>query len=1142
MSSVYSEVTAAYSRDRVLEKFDTAYNTLPYSIDDIKISHNDYLLGEVYNDVINKLYFNWLFLIANAEIFTATSPTSAVGSYNFNSSYSSSLGSLNTTASGTATLSTINEINITKFPNSTNNLIISYGRDNSYIFKTNNDYTSITGLLTGQQAEFNKSFEFSNIKSVDVSGDFLFILDSGTNSLYKFDISGLLYSDPAISRTGINDTTHPGRYLVKAVGGKGKTTRKNKLTNPESIKIYNNEIYVLDNGNFSIKVYDLNFNFVRDLVDKDLFLKDINNKPISITIDRESDISSTGKIFVLTKNGTITTYTVDFKNKQTYNPFGGYSSKFDSVYNEQRNFKKIVASKSNKNILYIITNKNIIKFYKTNLNKPINFFTNISINSSSFEQINSLDVESISGVDNLVFTSHLSSGKTKYSVVKDDNTNRKLYHNNCLSNYFTLDNIKINPQEVVNSVTFNKTTEKIIYNHSSFFENIHKKVYGKYSDSRTPIISTVIESTFALPSSFNITNDFYIGLNEPLLTDIINRPILKLYEQQEDLFNILKETFLNTNPPTNISEVLESKKDVVKKQKIQFVTLNQTVTAGSPVVYNITRDTTQGVVNFKLYNTTGVGTLTTVIDGFVLEDKPVTFSFDKGISSLSAVFYTESFKTGNNRTFDTIIFDPNSGAVIDQNNYIRTTTVKPSSAEYVISLSATNPSTVQESNSSTFAVIRTNAAYNTFFDEISCNIFTTNITTSDSDFQIIGSNGNYNGNPASDFMGLGNSQVSALSVHSTGTLVFQPGVSSIFLSISATRDAEDSGEIFSINLSNPDDSSKLSNKQQRITILEKLEPIDLNLNSSVYSINPGTNFNIWDVLSADSTYQNVSTTYPISARLTIDSSTFTDPLTVYSTDVNKGAIYLDAGTYTEPFKPGSILHIVVPANTYIVGKGGAGGSGIQWDSTTGTDLTNTNSITINGLVDSSDNFLIDGQDGGPAITLSAFDYFSVENSGYIYGGAGGGGAGVLPITANNMPEWNPLSASSGGGGGAGIGSNGFGTGGSKYTGVGNFVNNGSDGSQSSGGAGGTINLPAPAGSSTFYKVMSGADGGNLGQPGGGDDIPDDYVGRVYTWNADVSALAFRGEGGTVGEILSGAPNWNTKANDINTGTFLGSDV
>ena len=87
MSSIYSEVTATYSRDRVLEKFDTTLNTLPYTLDDIKISHNDLLLANVYNDTITKLYFNYLFLIANAEITTKTSPTTALSSYNYTDTY-----------------------------------------------------------------------------------------------------------------------------------------------------------------------------------------------------------------------------------------------------------------------------------------------------------------------------------------------------------------------------------------------------------------------------------------------------------------------------------------------------------------------------------------------------------------------------------------------------------------------------------------------------------------------------------------------------------------------------------------------------------------------------------------------------------------------------------------------------------------------------------------------------------------------------------------------------------------------------------------------------------------------------------------------------------------------------------------------
>ena len=59
-SSVYSEVTSVstygFERDRVLDKLKTASTTLPYTVDDITISHNDFAVSDVYNNSIRKLY------------------------------------------------------------------------------------------------------------------------------------------------------------------------------------------------------------------------------------------------------------------------------------------------------------------------------------------------------------------------------------------------------------------------------------------------------------------------------------------------------------------------------------------------------------------------------------------------------------------------------------------------------------------------------------------------------------------------------------------------------------------------------------------------------------------------------------------------------------------------------------------------------------------------------------------------------------------------------------------------------------------------------------------------------------------------------------------------------------------------------
>ena len=71
-SSVYSEVTSVstygYERDRVLDKLKIASEDLPYNVDDITISHNDFAIADVYNDSLRKLYSNYTFF-NNIHIF-----------------------------------------------------------------------------------------------------------------------------------------------------------------------------------------------------------------------------------------------------------------------------------------------------------------------------------------------------------------------------------------------------------------------------------------------------------------------------------------------------------------------------------------------------------------------------------------------------------------------------------------------------------------------------------------------------------------------------------------------------------------------------------------------------------------------------------------------------------------------------------------------------------------------------------------------------------------------------------------------------------------------------------------------------------------------------------------------------------------
>ena len=137
--SVYSEVTAVstsgFERDRVLDKLKIPSTGLPFSLEDIKISHNDFAVADVYNDSIRKLYSNYLFLIANAEITTKSSPLSSeLGFWSFplrEDGLEPELHSVTTnpvTGSSTSLLSATKETHIIKktYSNDTNDYFLYF--------------------------------------------------------------------------------------------------------------------------------------------------------------------------------------------------------------------------------------------------------------------------------------------------------------------------------------------------------------------------------------------------------------------------------------------------------------------------------------------------------------------------------------------------------------------------------------------------------------------------------------------------------------------------------------------------------------------------------------------------------------------------------------------------------------------------------------------------------------------------------------------------------------------------------------------------------------------------------------------------------------------------------------------------------
>ena len=1226
-SSVYSEVTSVstygFERDRVLDKLKLAASNLPYTVDDITISHNDFAVSDVYNDSIRKLYRNYLYLIANAELLTKSPPTSAASKFlNISNSMAGVMASVGSdphyeswTLGGSPThhLSGLQETHISLKTDGTEKFVyFNYSPDTSVISETDVDLETITTLISGNEVEFNKTFTFKNVVSVDIVDNLLFVLDKGANTAFKFDITGIITDDYALRRTGINDTTNPGRYLLKTIGGEGTSQTKNKLVRPNSLSVYKNRIYILDNGHNSVKVFDLDFNFIQEISSPNLFNNSNTGELVSIVVDQYSDTNESVYGYILSSKGKIIEYDI-YNNtlRQPQSLFNFYDTRLYTLsgLNENDSFKKIVNSKSVKNILYICNNGKIYKYYKSNLNQYIGvlelakstFNTAIKISGKDYEQqILSFDTTLYNGKEYIAVTTRVNSSisteqKVSTYVYVDEHVTTKLYSENLYTNYFTLSDILVLPQEIVNNITFNKTTKKLIYNHYSLFENLNKKVYSYYNtasgSAAVPTLCTVNYHQFTKPTSLNDSDNLYIGVNEPLLTDVINRPLKLLYDQQESLFDLIKEEALNNNPPDEISVRLpaatESYPNVISVKSNDSSTV--TVSGGSSIPMTITRTNVLSglpVCTFKYYTVLGTATANDIT--YIPPTEKSIGTFAKNETEKTIYVESYPFFTGAGRTFDFII-EENTNCVVDPDFNTVTTELTARGNLYTISLSGTSLS-INEGSTGRVEVKRyvtdssddgqaidpeVESSVNIQISPEASDRYTPTVPGSDTKSVVNGK--------LDDFPGTGNSQqVSAAKISSTSTVFFTDMITSVVFDISAIDTlAENPIQNLEIEIQNPSDGSVIDIARQNVLIDQERKTTNLFLSSisATYRADGTSNtlltcVNIWDALSASvsstnsTAFSTFSATNPFDVNFTIN-----EPLSVFSVSTVSAAIQFLPDH--DLVYSSNQLNIIVDEDSGLFGKGGAGGHGYMWAS--GSDFTEDE--TGNDDLSAFEHF---GEDGGPCIGNQAmgtyFDTISVFNSGKVYGGAGGGGGGVLGVSASTMINVSALSGGCGGGGGQGIHNHNAGAGGlaavssvevdteadgevtseetftqsSKYTHI--YLQNGADGDATSRGAGGgfstggsypTVTLNIGQVNITHYPAMTGMGGGNLGEAGGSDSDTMPIISN--SWDGGAPGTSFASicadwavrKGGDVGFIISDEVSFSQLLTSGSTGTFKG---
>jgi hypothetical protein len=245
----------------------------------------------------------------------------------------------------------------------------------------------------------------------------------------------------------------------------------------------------------------------------------------------EKDIND--NLFILTKTGVMfkTTLLLDSTLERINT---------DIVLDAGEFCKKIKISYNNSNIVYISTNKNVYKLFLNRLQNKIGKFiwsnpvSNLSLSNIATDE----DYDYI-----IIYDSN------KYSLYKENNNLISTLEKNYFKVYLESDIMF--KDEYFNNITFNRMLYKLIYNHDLFVSFLQSKLSYKYINYDLLLDSVSILSVEDMISLKKVkTLDYFVGVNEHVTPQVINRVFLKLLDYQKTILLGINPNIINTRYTT----------------------------------------------------------------------------------------------------------------------------------------------------------------------------------------------------------------------------------------------------------------------------------------------------------------------------------------------------------------------------------------------------------------------------------------------------------------------------------------------------------------------------------------------------------------------------------------------------------------
>ena len=419
----------------------------------------------------------------------------------------------------------------------------------SYIFayQLDNNNTMFDFVLSADGISLDEQLKFSKITSIaaDKINNILYINDRGKQQIYKTDIKTIINKD----RTGVRNIK-----LLNVMGGGGDSDTN--FTGNEYIEYGNGNIFVFDEVENSIKKFNEEFIFSIRYANNSFFEE---NKFISMTYNSNFNL-----LYILTDSYTVIVLNADnFDEVDRYvygqNPFE-FEIPLIKAFEEPR---KIVFSENDSNIYYLQTNKNIYKYFVNTQNQLIERFTidiqfdSVSLWNTVFEEFSAYEVEWDDLPDFNVFT--LGSGGLNIIGNDQDNkdklllwTNRRIMSfaetndtvsllNTKTPNFYKKSEIFIN-NEMFNNITLNSTIYRHLFNLNLLSSNLNKNILAEFDTEITDgflKFKDFIELNYDNKINLELDDQkqYFIGVNETLNGNSLNRVFTNLYDYQERLKN-----------------------------------------------------------------------------------------------------------------------------------------------------------------------------------------------------------------------------------------------------------------------------------------------------------------------------------------------------------------------------------------------------------------------------------------------------------------------------------------------------------------------------------------------------------------------------------------------------------------------------